>query len=259
MRAVVRTSDDGADMVPIGAVFSNRLAWCGDFLYTFVIHTGCGQVGALQIGQSAYTELMATTPQSNTTTKPPKKRRGLGALFNLILIIGIIAVIGAFVWAEQQRRSAQNELQQTAAQLEELRQSSQRTGQQVAQQVLEKVRAHMDIPSDPEPTVATIVDAAALKEANDFYAPAENGDHLIITQSRAVLYDPDRDIILDVVPVQLNTADNVPEGEEGADGEAVEGEASPSPVGSPAAGAGGDDGATPSPEAAGMPSPNPFE
>ena len=32
---------------------------------------------------------------------------------------------------------------------------------------------------------------------------AENGDHLVVTPERAILYDPDEDVILDVVPVQV--------------------------------------------------------
>lgn len=72
--------------------------------------------------------------------------------------------------------------------------------------IIEKVRKHIDIPTDVEPTVATIVDVNALKARNDFYKNAKNGDNLIVTPTRAILYDPSRDMILDVVPVQLQEA-----------------------------------------------------
>lgn len=170
--------------------------------------------------------LTGMTPEPDKTIKsPPRRRKSVfGRLLNLLLLVAIIVTIGLFVWAEQQRRSVRTELQQTTQQLEELRKSSQQSGAEVAARVLEKLRKHMDIPSDPEPTVATIVDIERLRESNsDFYGQAENGDHLIITKNRAVLYDPDRDLILDVVPVQLNEASPAPSGSPRAS-------ASPSPV-----------------------------
>lgn len=131
--------------------------------------------------------------------RAPRRRRG--GLFNLILIVGIIVTISLFIWAEQQRRETEQKLGQTAKELEEARKSAQTSGQEVADQVLGKLRQHIDLPTDPQPTVATIIDADALKKTNEFYEPAQNGDHLIITKKRAILYDPKRNIIRDVVPV----------------------------------------------------------
>jgi type II secretory pathway pseudopilin PulG len=180
------------------------------------------------------------------SVKVPRKRRG--GFLNLILLIGIIIAISLFVWAEQQRREAQDKLTQTATELEELRKSAQASGQEVADKVLAKLRTHMDIPNDPAPTVATIVDAAALKEANEFYTPAENGHHLIITGKRAILYDPKRDIILDVVPVQVDpNATPLPSASPTTGGA--------SPTTSPATGGAGSP--SPSPAASFTPSPSP--
>jgi len=162
--------------------------------------------------------------------KQPTKKRGRGGLFNLILLIGIIVVVGLFVWAEQQRRSAQTQLQDTITELEQLRESSEQSGQEVAQRVLEAVRKHVDLPTDPEPTVATIVDVESLRAANEFYSVADNGDHLIITERRAILYDPERDIILDVVPVRLENSAQTGSGEATEGGE---GDTTPSPSPAP--------------------------
>lgn len=161
----------------------------------------------------------------------PKKRRRIRRLFNLILFIGIIAAISLFAWAEQQRRDAISRLQQTEQELEKIRQSTERGGTEVAKEVLTEVRKHMDLPTDPEPTVATIIDVEALRQTSDFYNKAENGDHLVITQNRAILYDPDRKLILDVVPVRI---DQTQQGEAGAspgpEGQgAPAGQAQPSP------------------------------
>lgn len=158
---------------------------------------------------------------------PRKPKRGVRGLLNFILFIAIIVVIALFVRAEMERRAAEAQLQEKAAELQQLKETAERSGQQVADQVLEKLRRHIVLPGDPAPTVATIVDIEQLKQANDFYSPAKNGDHLIITQDRAILYDPDRDLILDIVPVQINQ-------QQAADAlsgdQPVDGSASPSPA-----------------------------
>jgi hypothetical protein len=94
----------------------------------------------------------------------------------------------------------------------------------LAKQVISLVKAHIVIPDEPEPTVATIVDIDVLRTQNAFYNKAENGDHLIVTTERAILYDPDRDVILDVVPVQIRPPTDAPppaEGEEVVEEEEV--------------------------------------
>lgn len=157
-------------------------------------------------------------------------------MLNLLLLLGIIAAIASFAWAEQQRRQAINRLKETEQELEEIRKSTQRSGAEVAQQVLEKLRKHVDIPTDPQPTVATIIDIERLRETNDFYNKAENGDHLIITGTRAILYDPDRDRVIDVVPVRIDVTSPEPGSQEGQTQEspAIQ-QASPTPQGLPQA------------------------
>jgi hypothetical protein len=138
---------------------------------------------------------------------------------NLLLFIGIIGAVALFFWAEQQRRDALSQLEETEQQLQEIKESTERSGQQIADEVLSKLREHIDIPTDLQPTVATIVDIDRLRETSDFYNNAENGDHLVLTETRAILYDPDRNIIIDVVPVILNPEDQPAEGQPGTGGE----------------------------------------
>lgn len=146
---------------------------------------------------------MEPSSPSASTVAAPKRRRRRGWL-NLFLLLIVIAAVALFAWAEMQRREVAGRLEQTSAELEDIRKSTQRGGQEVADEVLSKVRRHMIVAEEPQPTVATIVDINRLKEANEFYSVADNGDHLVITEKRAILYDPDRDIILDVVPVRIN-------------------------------------------------------
>jgi hypothetical protein len=69
--------------------------------------------------------------------------------------------------------------------------------------ILASVRKHIALPDDIKPTVAEILDVATLQARNSFYKNAVNGDYLIVTTTRAILYSPSKDMILDVMPVQL--------------------------------------------------------
>ena len=69
--------------------------------------------------------------------------------------------------------------------------------------ILARVRAHIFLPEEPKPTVAEILDVDTLRARNAFYKNAANGDYLIVTPTRAILYSPSKDMILDVMPVQL--------------------------------------------------------
>ena len=80
-----------------------------------------------------------------------------------------------------------------------------------AKEIVERVRRFIMIPADLEPTVALIVDVNALRARNAFYNKAQNGDYLIITSERAILFSPTKNIILDVVPVQIQPAAQQPQ------------------------------------------------
>jgi hypothetical protein len=74
----------------------------------------------------------------------------------------------------------------------------------LAQEVVAKVKKHMTIDETIAPTIAKIADAEALRSKNPlFYKNAKNGDFVVITTTRAVLYSLENDVIIDVVPVQL--------------------------------------------------------
>lgn len=154
---------------------------------------------------------MPNTPTTGTTSHP--RRRRFRKLYLLIIIS--IAIFSYLLYkADKERNEVTEELEKTAAELDELEKleesreetaitdTAQREDQDLARDVLTKLRNHIIIPDFPKPTVATIMDVETLKRANSFYEPAENGDHLIITERRAILYDSDRDIILDIVPIQ---------------------------------------------------------
>ncbi len=124
-------------------------------------------------------------------------------LLTIVFIVGLIMLIFTL---ENRRQAAQNQLEQLTVRLEQLQTGNTSQNREAARQIIEKVSAHMRIATDVEPTVATIVNVEELRKNNAFYNKAENGDHLVVTTERAILYDPDEDVILDVIPVQLQPA-----------------------------------------------------
>ena len=129
----------------------------------------------------------------------------------------VIALIALVVVLDAQRRQAETELKNLTVRLEQM-QGSNEENQQRAQLIVGRVRALIDIPEDVTPTVATIVDVDKLREQNPFYNAAENGDYLVVTPTRAILFDADRGVIIDVVPVQIqqNAAAPAPSSEPAA-------------------------------------------
>lgn len=119
-----------------------------------------------------------------------------------LLPVLLIALVVLVVVLDTQRRSAQKELKNLTVRLEQL-QGNNEENQEKALQVVEKVKLLIDIDTTVEPTVATIVDVEKLQEQNPFYEKAVNGDYLIVTPTRAILYREEDNIILDVVPVQI--------------------------------------------------------
>jgi len=70
----------------------------------------------------------------------------------------------------------------------------------------EKVGALMVLPSNEEPTVATITDVDKLKE-QDFFKDAKNGDKLLayVENKKAILYRPSTNKIINVAPIYIST------------------------------------------------------
>lgn len=114
----------------------------------------------------------------------------------------LIALVLLAVVLDTQRRKAQTELKNLTVRLEQL-QGNNAANQEKAKTIVQRVQKLMDIDVSVEPTVATIVDVEKLRQQNPFYDKAENGDFLIVTPTRAILYREEDNIILDVVPVQI--------------------------------------------------------
>jgi hypothetical protein len=73
-----------------------------------------------------------------------------------------------------------------------------------------KVGKLIALPTDEQPTVATVTDASKVKD-QPFFADAENGDVVLIytKAQKAILYRPSSNIIVEVGAVNLNNSQAV--------------------------------------------------
>ncbi len=79
-------------------------------------------------------------------------------------------------------------------------------------EVVFKASRHIILPTGEQPTMASVSDVEKVK-GQPFFANAQNGDKVLVyTQARkAYLYRPSKDIIVEVAPLNIDTA--VPAGQ----------------------------------------------
>ncbi len=128
----------------------------------------------------------------------PYRRKNYGRLFSFVFVVILLGAGFAVYYFYRQAA----DLKQNA------------TGDQAAQEakdVINKVSRLMILPTDEEPTVATVSDPEKLKD-QAFFANAKLGDKvLIFTQAKkAILYDPMIDKIVEVSPLNLATSTSTP-------------------------------------------------
>jgi hypothetical protein len=110
----------------------------------------------------------------------------------ILLIVGIVLGAGAlFAWNLFAVKNPSN--------------VSTQAQQAQVKEILTKVGNLIILPTGEEPVVATITDASSLIKDQVFYKGAQNGDVVIVYQkaAKAIVYSPERNIIVNVGPVFL--------------------------------------------------------
>lgn len=139
---------------------------------------------------------MEESTQTTSIQKPRRvshKKRWL--LVGLIVLVIILAgALGYTVWQNQRLRSPEYQAQQQ---------------DEVNKKVIENVAKIFLVPSDTEPTIASIVDIDSLRKANpEFYRDAQNGDRLLIYATRAIIYRESENKVINVAPVSISETDS---------------------------------------------------
>jgi hypothetical protein len=112
----------------------------------------------------------------------------------VILVVGIIiGVCGTFVYIQMYGIPFESVIQ-NVSKAEEAK---------ILKEMTEKVGKLLILPKGEEPVMATITDAAALIKEQPFYAGSKNGDVVLMYQKalKAIIYSPERDIIVNVGPI----------------------------------------------------------
>ncbi len=120
--------------------------------------------------------------------KPKAKLNKLGMIVIAVVVIVLIGAVGTSVYFY---RKANTDPQEDAT--KELAST------------IKLIGKHMVLPTDEEPTMATVSDPAKLKD-QPFFANAKKGDKVLIySESRkAILYNPETDRIIEVAPINAN-------------------------------------------------------
>ncbi len=127
----------------------------------------------------------------------PPASRGKSKLVFWLAGIALIAIVwGAYA----------------AIRLSKLTPASQENAAKVeTQELIAKVGELMFLPTDEEPTVATVSDVEKLRE-QAFFLHAKNGDKVLIyaKASKAILYDPVANKIVEVAPINFGALKGSP-------------------------------------------------
>lgn len=140
------------------------------------------------------------TEETQNQTERSKKTK-LPSGKSLILLIIFLGLVSFSAWSFQSYSQAKKEV---------LKLSTLEGRQELLDKELDSllgdVRRHLILPEDEQPVVATISDIDALSKEQPFFEGASNGDKVIVytTASKAIIYSPERDVIVNVGTVLVD-------------------------------------------------------
>lgn len=113
--------------------------------------------------------------------------------YTFLVVVAVVVVIGLGGWLVWNSRSASG--------LASISSSTEKLSDAQVSALVARIGQFMVVPSDEKPSVAVIKDAATLAQQQSFYQGAKDGDVLLIYSSRAVIYDPKADKLVNVGPI----------------------------------------------------------
>ncbi len=122
-----------------------------------------------------------------------RKNKKIKRLYILLSVV-LVLFIGGAIYGGLQYKSLKDENAKLSNPEESAKAETQKLKEEVAKLV--------DIPSDEEPTIASVVDASKLKD-QPFFAKAENGDRVLMFSNakKAVLYRPSTGKVIEFAPI----------------------------------------------------------
>ncbi len=134
------------------------------------------------------------------TPKPPLKLKP-NTVYIAICALVVMLLLGALI----SQINSQNNLRKENDSLK--RSSPQASTLDEAEQLKAEIGQFIDLPADETPTVATVSDASKVKDQS-FFVNAQNGDKVLLfaKAGKAILYRPSSKKIIEVAPINLNSA-----------------------------------------------------
>ena len=114
----------------------------------------------------------------------------------LLILLIVLGALGTSFYFYKQNQDTQKLLKDPSAATKE-----------EVKTVTAALSKFMDLPTDEEPQVATVLDKEKVKD-QPFFAKAENGDKVIIysKSGKAILFRPSTGRIIDIAPINLGDA-----------------------------------------------------
>lgn len=117
-------------------------------------------------------------------------------LLNIILFVLLLAALCGFAWSFWRYWTIRQEVRFLSTP-----QGQQELNKNEVDKVVAAVGKLIILPTDQQPTVATIQDVVALAKEQPFFNGAENGDKLLFYQDKAIIYSVKNDKLVNVGPV----------------------------------------------------------
>ena len=151
------------------------------------------QYAAVQSQQQVQQHVSTVQGTANNNVKG-KKSKNKGLVVTLtVLVLLLVSALGytGYLLYESKNMSAEEAAKVAGAYQEK-----------ELEVIIAKVGKHLLLPEDKEAELGTVLNIEELKnEYPEFYKNAKNGDKLLFYPDRAILYDLDNDIVLNVAPI----------------------------------------------------------
>ena len=138
---------------------------------------------------------MSKSEKASAETNTRSRKLKLNKSYLLIAVL-VLLLAGAGYGAYSKIDSLEKEKKQLSDPQEAAKQETARIKQAVAKLI--------DVPSDEDPTIASVVDSTKLKN-QAFFAKAENGDKVLMyaQAKKAILYRPSTNKVIEVAPINI--------------------------------------------------------
>lgn len=133
--------------------------------------------------------------QTSLGSQPKKNNKK-----KFVLVIAILIVLAAFVWLLVSLRQAKEEIAHLSTP-----EAQQEINRKEVEELVSEVGQLINLP-EGQPTVATIQDVEALAQQQPFFLGAQNGDKLLIYETKAIIYSPITHKLINVGPVYAQPA-----------------------------------------------------